>query len=103
MPEDSFTIENLHFGVIGRDGSYEDVGEVVESVPFVVDKEESSSKSYFREALADHTGTLTLKVPWWQVNTLAKVMGYRAPYLVARLRRGGKSHKGKARLTCHAT
>ena len=36
-----------------------------------------------------------LEVQWWQLCKLRRLLGFRPTYTVRRLRRGGKSHKGK--------
>ena len=101
MSEVGFKIENAHYGIMNG-GVFEYVGEVVGPVSISVDDDADSSRSYFRELMAEWSGTMSLKVPWWAVNRTSGVIGVRAPYLVANLRRGGKSHKGKARSICHA-
>ena len=95
MPEDSFEPKNIHYGIKNGDGSYKYVGEVGESVSLSVDDDGISSRSYYGELTADLSGTIVLKIPWWQRNRVARMLGCRAFYIVARLRRGGKSHKGK--------
>jgi len=78
------------------------VGEVGEPVSLTVNGDADSSRSYYRELTADLSGTISLKIPWHQRNRVARILGYRAFYLVARLKRGGKSHSGKE-IRCHAT
>lgn len=102
MPEDSFEPKNMHYGIMNG-GVFERIGEVVEPVSFSVDDAVDSSQSYFHGLMAGWSGTMSLKVPWWAVNRASDVIGVRAPYLVAKLRRGGKAHKGKARSICRAT
>ena len=102
MPEDSFEPKNIHYGIMNG-GVFERIGEIVEPVSFPVDNDVDSSQSYFHELMAEWSGTMSLKVPWWAVNRISNAIGIRAPYLVANLRRGGKSHKGKARSICRAT
>lgn len=97
MPDDSFEVKNVHFGIMNGDGSYKRIGEVIEPVSFSVDDDVDSSQPYFRELMAECSGTMSFEVPWWALNRASDVIGVRAPYLVANLRRGGKSHKGKTR------
>lgn len=101
MPEDSFKLKNIRYGIMNG-GVFEYIGEAVESVSLSVDGDADSSQSYFHELMTGFSGTISLKFPWWQLNRVERMLGYRAPYLVARLRRGGKSHKGKARSICRA-
>ena len=102
MPEDRFEPKNIHYGIMNG-GVFERIGEVVKPVSFPVYDAVDSSQSYFHELMTDFSGTISLKLPWWQLNRVARTLGHRAPYLVARLMRGGKSHKGKARSICRDT
>lgn len=102
MPEDSFEPKNIHYGIMNGDGSYKHIGEVGESVSLSVDDDGISSRSYYHELMTDFSGTISFKIPWWQRNRVARMLGFRAFYHVARLRRGGKSHKGKE-MRCRAT
>ena len=95
MPEDSFEPKNIHYGIMNGDGSYKRIGEVGESVSLSVDDDGILSRSLYRELTSDFLETISFKIPWWQRNRVARMLGCRAFYLVARLRCGGKSHKGK--------
>lgn len=102
MPEEDFTPRRMHYGIMNG-GVCERIGEVGEPVSFSVDDDGISSRSYYRELTADWSGTISFKIPWWRQNRVARILGFRALYYVARLRRGGKSHRGKASPSCRAT
>ena len=38
---------------------------------------------------------LKLEVPWWRLCGLRRLLGFKPAYTIRRLRRGGKSHRGK--------
>ena len=94
MPDEGFKIENLRYGTTNG-VVLKPISEVGELVSLSVDDDGILSRSYYHEMTADLSGRIVLKIPWWQRNRVARMLGYRAFYRIASLKRGGKSHHGK--------
>ena len=107
-------VSNVYYAAMNEDGTYGELHEIGDAVSLSLsdldmDDDEMDKWADTLVDLQNQTHTIHLKLPWfWQNTTAYKSMfgntfGYRRggifypEYTIPRLRRGGKSHKGKGR------